>query len=77
MLAQDATHINQSHIPAGTQAAGYDTGTGGIAWSAADFAAHDKPFPAVHIDQDASASHYTSDILDVEPSAASPAECAR
>lgn len=77
VLAQDATHTNQSHIPAGTQAAGYDTGSGGIAWSSSDYAAHDKPFPAIHIDQDAGASDYLSDILDVESGAATPAECAR
>jgi hypothetical protein len=75
VLAQDATGTNQSSIPSGTQAAGYDTGSGGIAWSSSDYSAHTKPFPAVHIDQDAGASDHLSDILDVESGAATAAEC--
>jgi hypothetical protein len=75
VLAQDATGTNQSSIPSGTQAAGYDTGSGGIAWSSSDYSAHTRPFPAVHIDQDAGASDHLSDILDVESGAATTAEC--
>jgi hypothetical protein len=72
-LAVDATHNNASAIPRGMQAAGYDTGSSGIAWTAADYAAHPG---AVHIDQDARAGVPSSDVLDVESGAATPSECA-
>lgn len=67
----DATGSNVSHLPPGT-AAGYTTGSGGIPWSAAEWAAHPG---AVRIDQDAAASDPTADVLDVEAGAATVAEC--
>lgn len=70
ILAQDAERVNASHIPAGMQAAGYSTGSGNVPWDAATFAAHSKPYPAIHIDQDPKASDATADILDVESLAA-------
>ncbi|HVT97905.1 MAG TPA: hypothetical protein VHE33_10375 [Acidobacteriaceae bacterium] len=66
-LAFDATSANFSRLPGGSQVAGYDSGTPDIRWSAAQFAAHPG---ALHIDQDASGSITTSDILDVERGAA-------
>jgi hypothetical protein len=68
----DATHDNISHLPRG-QAAGYSTGTGGVPWTAHDWAAHPG---AVRIDQDPAASDPTADILDVENGAATLADCA-
>jgi hypothetical protein len=72
VLARDVTHSN---LPALGNFTGlvalYDTGSGGIAASAADYAAHPG---AIHIDQDAGASDTTADILDVETGAATPAE---
>lgn len=72
-LAVDATHSNVGAIPRGMQAAGYTTGSGGIAWTSADWNAHPG---AVRIDQDAGASDHTADVLDVETGAATPGECA-
>lgn len=68
----DATHGNVGALPRGAQVAGDTTGSGGIAWSAADWAAHPG---AVRIDQDYRASDSTADVLDVENGAATPAEC--
>lgn len=59
-------------LPAGTQMAGYATGSDGVAWTAAQFAAYPG---ALRIDQDPSASIPTADILDVENGAATPADC--
>lgn len=70
-LAFDATHLFIGQLPAGHQACGYDTGSDGIAWTAADWKAHPG---AVHIDQDTAASRFTSDVLDVERGAATIAE---
>ena len=67
----DAIGANASRLPAG-QAAGYTTGSGGIAWTAAQFAARPG---TIRICQDASASDHTADVLDVETGAASPAAC--
>ena len=67
----DVTHVFIASAPPG-QLAGYTTGSGGIAWTAADWAAHPG---AIHIDQDAAASDGTADVLDVEHGAATPAEC--
>jgi hypothetical protein len=74
VYAQDATSPNESHIPASVLAAGYDTGSSGIAWTPAQFAARKLPYPAIHIDQDPNASDPTADILDVEARAATPQE---
>jgi hypothetical protein len=68
----DCTHANLPHAPSSGQAAGYTTGSVGIAWTPADWAAHPH---AVRIDQDAGASDGTADVLDVEPRAATAAEC--
>jgi hypothetical protein len=62
----DATAASIGHLPAGEQAAGYTTGTGGIAWTAAEFAAHGHPYPAVRIVQDAGATDRTADVADYE-----------
>lgn len=71
----DFTGANYGHValPAGVVPAGYDTGSGGVAWDGAQWAAHPD---AIHIDQDANASDFTADILDVEARAATPDECA-
>jgi hypothetical protein len=74
ILAQDAERVNAIHIPPGMQAAGYTTGFGNVPWDAPTFAAHNIPFPAIHIDQDPSASDSTADILDVESLAATVAD---
>ena len=70
MLVYDATHSNIRHLPPG-RAAGYVTGSLGVAWTAADFAAHHG---AVHIDQSPilSGADKTADVLDVESGAATP-----
>lgn len=70
-LVCDATHQNISHLPAGVLAAGYTTGSAGIAWTAADWTAHPH---AVRIDQDPAASDKTADVLDVETGAATAAD---
>jgi hypothetical protein len=62
-LGFDATHQFISQLPAGCQAAGYDTGGGSVAWTEADWAAHPG---AVHIDQDPGAGDGNSDVLDCE-----------
>lgn len=70
----DATHANISHLPPG-QAAGYITGTPGIAWTSADWAAHPG---AVRIDQSPvnTALDELADILDYENGAATLADLA-
>jgi hypothetical protein len=67
------SNLGKFKLPAGALYAGYDTGSSGIAWSRAQYAAHPG---TVHIDQDAGASDFTADILDVERGAATPGECA-
>jgi hypothetical protein len=67
------SNLGKFALPAGALLAGYDTGSSGIAWTKAQYAAHPG---TVRIDQDAGASDYTADILDVERGAATPAECA-
>jgi hypothetical protein len=62
-LGFDTTHQFISQLPAGCQAAGYDTGGDGVAWTEADWAAHPG---AVHVDQDPDASDATADVLDCE-----------
>lgn len=71
VLCYDATSFNYGSLPAG-QHAGYTTGSGGIAWTAAQWA--NSP-GAVRIDQDYQAVDHTADVLDVENGAATPAEC--
>lgn len=71
VLAYDAIGAGVAHLPPG-QHAGYTTGSGGIAWSAAQFASSPG---CVRIDQDYLASDHTADVLDVENGAATPAEC--
>lgn len=72
VIVHDCTHQNIGHLPGG-QAAGYDTGSGGIAWTNADWSAHPG---ALHIDQDWKAGDTLSDILDVENGAATNNEAA-
>lgn len=67
------SNLGKFTLPAGALYAGYDTGSSGIAWSKAQYAAHPG---TIHIDQDAAATDFTADILDVERGAATPAECA-
>lgn len=62
-FAYDVTHDNLPSAPQGVQLFGYATGSGGIAWTAEDWAAHPG---AGRIDQDPAASDYTADVLDVE-----------
>ena len=71
ILCYDATSTSYSHLPSG-QHAGYTTGSGGIAWTAAQWAASPG---AVRIDQDYQAVDHTADVLDVENGAATPADC--
>jgi peptidoglycan hydrolase-like protein with peptidoglycan-binding domain len=70
-LVYDATSTSYSHLPSG-QHAGYTTGSGGIAWTAAQWAGSPG---AVRIDQDYQAVDHTADVLDVENGAATPADC--
>jgi hypothetical protein len=72
-VVRDAIGVNVSHLPRG-QVAGYTTGSGGVPWSAAQFAAHPG---AVRIDQDPPASDVHADVLDVESGAATNAVAAR
>lgn len=67
----DATHDNIGHLPPG-QKAGYTTGSDGIRWTNADWAANPG---AVRIDQDFAASDPSADVLDVERGAATFADC--
>lgn len=69
-VAYDCTHANIGRAPAGLLA-GYTTGSDGIRWTGADWAAHPD---AVRIDQDPAASDDTADILDVEAGAATLAD---
>lgn len=72
VVGYDTTGANVSSLPRGAQVAGYDTGTGIVPWSAADFAR----FPgAIHIDQDPNAADSTADVLDVEAGAATFGDC--
>ena len=71
VLGRDVIGANIGHAGSG-QLAGYTTGTGGIAWTAADWHAHPS---AVRICQDAGASDATADVLDVESGAATFADC--
>jgi len=66
VIGHDAIGVNVSRLPPG-QAAGYTTGTSGIAWNSSGWAAHPG---AVRICQDAAASDRTADVLDVERYAA-------
>lgn len=70
----DATGLNERVIPLTAQAAGYDTGSGNVPWTAAQFARHTTPYPAIHIDQDPNAIDATADFLDVEAFAATVGE---
>jgi hypothetical protein len=74
-IAYDATHANVGRVPKGVQAAGYVTGSGGVAWTAADWAAHPG---AVRIDQspELTSVDETADVLDVENGAATIADVA-
>lgn len=69
----DATGSNYSHLPKGLLYAGYTTGSMGIAWSPAQFAAHSD---AIRICQDPGATDLTADVLDVESGAATLPDCA-
>jgi hypothetical protein len=69
----DATHVLLGSAPRTGQAAGYVTGGGGVAWTAADWTAHPG---AVRIDQDPLARDPAADVLDVEGGAATASECA-
>ena len=72
VVGYDLISANIGHAPAGAQLAGYSTGSGGIPWTAAQWAAHPG---TVRIDQDAAASDPTADVLDVEGGAATFADC--
>lgn len=71
----DCTGANIAHNPGG-QAAGYVTGSGGVPWTPADWAAH--PY-AVRIDQSPTltAIDETADVLDVERGAATNNQAAQ
>ena len=74
VIGYDATHANIGSLPTGAQAAGYSTGSGGVPWTAQDWAAHPG---ALRICQDPEASDTTADYLDVEQGAAVTGACAR
>lgn len=65
-FAYDVTALFYSQVPKNRLLAGYDTGSGGIAWTPEMWKAHPA---AVHIDQDPDASDFTSDVLDCEAGA--------
>ena len=65
-FAFDVPGFNFAQAPQGAQLCGYDTGSGGVAWTAEMWNAHPG---AVHIDQDPVAVMVTSDVLDVEDGA--------
>jgi len=72
----DATAANFRFLPAGSQVAGYDTGTPDIKWTADMWSA----FPdAVHIDQAPFVNDFTADAVDYESGTISladlPAQC--
>lgn len=73
VLAADVTHMNIGHAPTHMQLSGYSTGTADIKWTPEDWSAHPG---SVRIDQDAAASDFTADELDVENGAATIAEAA-
>lgn len=68
-----ASNIGSFKIPPGALAAGYDTGSGGVPWTPAQFAAHPH---AVHFDQSPvnTPADETSDIIDLEQQAATLAD---
>ena len=75
VIGYDAMAKNEHLLPLNAMAAGYDTQAGGdIEWSAQQYARHTVPYPALHIDQDARASDFRSDYLDVETNAATDVE---
>jgi hypothetical protein len=65
-FAFDVTGLFFSTVPQGYQLAGYDTGSNGVAWTPAMWAAHPG---AVHIDQDPQSLVVTADVLDCESGA--------
>lgn len=73
-LAYDVTGADYAAVPAG-QRCGYDTGSGGVPWTAAMWAANPG---AVHVDQSPvnTALNELSDVLDVERGAATFADIA-
>ena len=71
-LGYDATRVNIAHLPTGAQVAGYDTGSGDVPWTAADFGMFRNP---LHICQEAGNNNPpTSDYIDVERFAATNIE---
>lgn len=74
-VGYDAAHKDlpeaEKLLPPGSLFAGYDTGSPDIVWTPADRARHPG---SLHIDQDTGASDFTSDYLDVEGGAATPAQ---
>lgn len=71
VLDVTGSSLGSVSIPAGWGVAGYTTGSGGVPWSTAQWNAHPK---AIRIDQNASASDLTADVLDVENGAATVAD---
>lgn len=73
IIGYDATSENEHVLPTDVLVAGYDTQVGSgppyIKWTDAQWAAHQKPYPALHIDQNPSAGDYTFDYMDVETGA--------
>jgi hypothetical protein len=75
LTVYDATSANLSHVtpPPGVKMAGYVTGSGGVPWTSAQWAAHPD---AIRIDQSPvnTALDETADVLDVEHLAATLAD---
>jgi hypothetical protein len=59
----DATSAGLPSVPAGSQVAGYSTGSGDVPWTADQWAAHPG---AVRICQDPAGSDTTADVYDIE-----------
>jgi hypothetical protein len=62
-----------AHLTSPTQMAGYTTGGGGVTWSSAQL---DRSPSPIRICQDAGATDYAADVLDVESGAATIADIA-
>jgi hypothetical protein len=70
VIGYDVTGANLARVPRG-QLAGYSTGTGGVPWTATQWAEHPG---ALRYCQDTGATDRTADVLDVERGAATNAD---
>src|SRR5215471_19346895 len=75
-IGWDATHANLASAPKTGQAAGYRTGSGGVAWTAADAASHPGWVQIAQAVDLVTDEHAMADVLDVEQGAATFGDCA-